>query len=90
MSDKPIQVGDLVVQIRACCAHELTESPFTGIPFVVNSFFYAEGVCDHCGSLGKSTFAESDHEFSVYVKWLKRIPPLDELESEQRKEEIEA
>ena len=95
MSDKPIQVGDLVVMVRG---HECGMKIASGIPFVVTALLRPIGGgwhCDHCNTDSAGPNEVAAEGFSkkgrgLPLSWLKRIPPLDELEFEQRKEEIEA
>ena len=88
MSDKPISVGDLVVVVRDCCGMR------PGLIFTVNSFFQAKGrKCMYCGEKVMGTLVdgvEDQENYGGEISWLKRIPPLSELEGEQRREEIEA
>ena len=91
MSER-IAVGDLVVVVRglSCgCLNrvgevfrvsEIRKSSPTGMCTSCNAIFDAQGITVACGH----------PEGTVNIKRLKRIPPLEELERETRKEEIEA
>jgi hypothetical protein len=94
MSD--IKAGDLVQVVRwKCCNGAI------GQVFTVSSFIYANiGDCQFCGT--KHRFgddhipfarSESNHLVrgaTVVTQWLKRIPPLEELENEKNKEGLHA
>ena len=89
--DKPISVGDLVAIVRSCCI------PFRdGVTiFRVESMRpdRAASVCKHCAKeFPRETYA-CDTSFprgGAPLSWLKRIPPLSEIEGEKRDEEITA
>ena len=87
MSDRPIQVGDLVVIVkpRRCCGNGDT----IGTIFTVRSF--AKKCKCACGASYEGKFAVMENGWWRCETFrLKRIPPLDELESEKRDEEITA
>lgn len=77
-SQRPIAVGDLV-QIIAwpCCGWKL------GIVRTVKEFEASNTArCGKCFRSGPSTmYARFSPDGDAPVAWLKRIPPLDELES---------
>ena len=82
-----IRVGYLVVVVRDCCGKNI------GAIRRVEAFEY-NLVC-HCQYCNKHyrqihrAFFEGDEVPSAMpVAWLKRIPPLEELEGEQSKEEL--
>jgi hypothetical protein len=87
-----IKVGDLVAVIHwPCCNGDI------GLVFNVTGLKPATGVggyCSHCGDRSKhSTTCQNaiNAKGSIFpVHWLKRIPPLDELEKEQERKEIAA
>jgi hypothetical protein len=88
----PIRVGDLVMVIKSCCRQNV-RAPI----FVVADLDYQTDdgeTCRYCGAAAPNERAAADHShgrFFVYpLSWLKRIPPLDELESEKHKEELTA
>lgn len=91
--DEPIKVGDLVAIVRCCCTGYLDgHSVFVVariemLPLAVTPFFCS--ICD--SEIQSEPFATEDPAtYGCPVSWLKRIPPLDELEGEQRREEITA
>lgn len=87
MSEKPIAVGDLVQVVRGCGC-------YGGIPFKVGKIdgpwkFY----CAICKQKTTGMLAEKDGcvagSLCVQpVSYLRRIPPLDELESVQTDEKV--
>jgi len=94
MSDKPISVGDLVQVVRwgKCrCNGRL------GLIFRVSSMgeWDAGGFCSNCKTQSvippgvKFTYARAEG-MAAYapVHWLRRIPPLDDLEGEKRDEKL--
>jgi hypothetical protein len=92
---EPIKVGDLVVLVRG---HECALAEAGGVPFVFNATYrYTTSVhCARCKA--DPLFGPGDYPrlpkslggWVVPMTWLKRIPPLDELEREQEKKEITA
>lgn len=92
--NEPIKVGDLVQIVRAkpCgCRNGL------GAIFVVSSITTgADGhVCRVCHFVwgqdrGGVSGINGYFDFCIDPKRLKRIPPLDELEGEKRRDEVEA
>jgi hypothetical protein len=90
---EPIKVGDLVVQVRACCDYEYKRSPCTGVPYRVQELPTRPALgCHRCGFYGDLLIATGFHgtHAGVYVGWLQRIPPLEELDDVKRDEEINA
>jgi len=92
--NKPISLGDLVMIVRACVPQ------LQGWIFVVNEFHYREATdCSWCGGDHKETFAvakepyanlQGDLCYAAPISWLKRIPPLEELEHAEDHDEITA
>lgn len=90
--DKPISVGDLVTVVRwPCCNGDL------GYTFRVAAVetLGAQGWCSHCGDQSGChqgmPLKAVDHNGCIYpMPWLKRIPPLDELDDVKHDEEITA
>ena len=79
---KPIAVGDLVqiVRQRKCCPEETR----WGFTFIVESIQHSESWrCSHCGmTMQADTVAWGGGPKSgAALSRLKRIPPLEELES---------
>lgn len=84
---KPIAVGDLVQVVRwSCCGVEL------GKVFVVASMSsHDDGwFCRSCrGPHPSGTFAlDGQNRVGAVLPWLKRIPPLDELEGVKTEETL--
>lgn len=84
---EPIKVGDLVCVVRdKCCGRRL------GLTFVVGEIWDGgkrKGSCFYCGFKPREAIACSDNSpdsLGAPLSWLKRIPPLSELESEKREE----
>lgn len=90
---EPIKVGDLVQVIHCCCVG--TEVA-VGHIFVVSRIVIPKGgrFTHKCGFFSTENKAIAEHKNRTLdhapLSWLKRIPPLSELEGEQRKEEINA
>ena len=89
MSER-IAVGDLVQVVKPtlCCGSTAT----LGYIFRVDNFYSGpHGPCWRCHRVGKEVLARRGKENDGWeISRLKRIPPLEELERETRKEEIEA
>ena len=85
-----IKVGDLVVVVRGKCC----QSAYIGYVFKVRRLVAETRTCKGCGQGYFSTFARTGNRkkkpHCAPIECLKRIPPLDELEGEQRKEELTA
>jgi hypothetical protein len=91
MSDKPISVGDVVIGVHTCCdAHTAA----LGIPWRVDAVVHDYCHCLFCGFKYAGTFANATGVFGVRaydrgpLPWLKRIPPLEELEVEKHDEKL--
>jgi hypothetical protein len=88
--DKPISVGDLVMVVRDCCGQYL------GLTFRVEKVWTpSQGViCTECRvDFGSISVAETGMPKGIPagrlpLSWLKRIPPLSELEGEKTQEDI--
>ena len=93
MSDKPIQVGDLVVMVRG---HECTLAKYGGIPWRVAGLINQTGggwTCPRCHehSLAPEALQGAQRNTiltALPITWLKRIPPLSELEGERTQEDM--
>ena len=80
---EPIKAGDLVIQIHACCPIYL------GRIFVVGKVDRMFFRCNGCSQADKNRLIVfTAHIAGAPVEWVKRIPPLSELEGEKRVEEI--
>lgn len=90
MSDRPIQPGDLVIQVRGhSCALEM----YGGKPFQVQAILYSlHGFsCNKCRRTNvypPADFVEPPQHGAIPLVWLKRIPPLGELEGRQDEHDI--
>lgn len=92
--DKPISVGDLVVVVRTCCpkrdelgAHFRVAS--------ISAFMGGEWGCKHCDAYGYDSKIIAEQHYGpkrdskhAPLGWLKRIPPMEELEGEKRDEKL--
>jgi hypothetical protein len=82
---KAIQVGDLVQVIRACCS-----SPYLGEVRTVTRLYIGHGRC-RCGTKhvgANAAMLDGIPECGFRIEWLKRFPPLDELERDQIVDEL--
>jgi hypothetical protein len=90
--DKPISVGDLVQVVTPCC------DMVRGWTFTVTVIQYRtwQTQCDGCGHKAKGYYAaKADSagphgEAGCPVPFLKRIPPLDELDDVRTEDEVTA
>jgi hypothetical protein len=90
-----IKAGDMVIFMRACCSEG---DPYLGMVYQVEAiegrFPYVH--CDGCSTKHVGRFARfklsADAPFTAYIppKWLKKIPPLVEVETAKHTEEITA
>jgi hypothetical protein len=91
---EPIKAGDLVVVVHDCCGHWL------GKVFTVRNVGRESDLLE-CGVCAFKSENYSDLAFNAHwsrkgqvwcapTSWLKRIPPLSELEGEKHKEELTA
>ena len=88
--DKPIQVGDLVMLVRWPHEHYplIPQDVQLGGVYTVTKID-SPAWCSRC----REEFGAGgmmDNGYGAPLAWLKRIPPLPELESEKRDEEITA
>jgi hypothetical protein len=87
-----IEAGDLVMIVREC--HGLQAYNASGIGYVFTVSYVEHQEMEHCAAcFGSHTglFAVSTHEFGngclqAPVSWLKKIPPLSELEGKEERE----
>ena len=87
MSDRPIQVGDLVQVVRPtrCCGGTKT----IGWTYLVMSFNSMDSYkCEACGAITRSPVADRGYGWGCTVDRLKRIPPLSELEGQRTQEDL--
>jgi hypothetical protein len=87
--DKPISVGDLVVRVRSCCGvHVGTIRRIEGFSEPT------ECQCITCGSkngvMVKAYFEGDATPSACPLPWLKRIPPLEELDDVRTEDEVTA
>lgn len=91
--NEPIKVGDLVAVVHQCCD---TDSELGEIFSVTRMRGPLLMTCSHCKWSAVTVGAIGGHASNlpwfggVPVHWLKRIPPLDELDDVKREEEITA
>ena len=81
-NNRPISVGDLVMVVHECCPHESS----LGEIQTVLSIEHDRATCEWCdcvtsGHHAHLSDAEDNDTFWLPLSWLKRIPPLSELES---------
>ena len=86
MSDRPIQVGDLVMVVKAipCCG---TIGQWMGKIFTVVAFA-PTWTCAKCKKTTFATAAMIDSHWRQPLVRLKRIPPLEELEGQRTEEKL--
>ena len=87
---EPIKVGDLVMLVRECCPVDSAIGKIFSVAELRNHSYW----CHYCrwsaGQLSGARVNGQDSHCSYPLSWLKRIPPLSELEGENRDEEITA
>lgn len=83
---EPIKVGDLVMVLRTHCRSREEGAVMT----VTNLAFPKTGTCWGCGKELIACAAELDGAGWNPLQWLRRIPPLDELERDQIVKELTA
>lgn len=92
--DKPISIGDLVIILRAHCPG--SEAIELGMVRIVEDLMAPPASqslqCRQCHGIywWGGPIAQVEPNGWHPTPWLKRIPPLGELESEKRDEEITA
>lgn len=83
-SRESIEVGDLVMLVRQHCTNKAS-----GEIAKVTHFERCALRCSHCGTpLGSDEVVFTDGRIRAPRAWLKRIPPLSELEGERTQEDI--
>lgn len=97
-----IRVGDLVVMVRG---HECLYAKGAGIPFTVTELVHPTGggwMCGYCqqrsagpneeGALGIKPYRATSpgNLTAIPISWLKRIPPLSQLDDVKCDEELTA
>jgi hypothetical protein len=90
-----IKVGDLVAVVRwPCCKGALGEIWKVASLFVSSEVTTYHASCAFCGAkhghnmVLASSVGYANRQATVPVPWLKRIPPLDELERDQIVDEL--
>ena len=94
--DKPISVGDLVQIVRADCDGAIRN--VLGNVYTVTAIGAEARHCPWCKhhfTAAETATTDRPSKSGVYnhavpLAWLKRIPPIEELEGEKRDEEITA
>lgn len=89
---EPIKVGDLVMVVRG---HACTIDDFGGIPFRVTAIRrlrLSVYCCRRCGTDGihAGPYYVPHEGAGIPFEWLKRIPPLTEPETVERRDEVTA
>jgi hypothetical protein len=87
---EPIQVGDLVVIVGMGCPHGIEE---LGRVFRVGEVVHEHTLCQICHKrhgLNWCVVDPADDDLAYPFSWLKRIPPLSELDDVKHDEEITA
>lgn len=90
-ADRSIAVGDLVQVVNSCCKRRGDQ--FLGAIFKVSDLVVGTTGCS-CGWKPNGTIkAKSETVFCgdgthCPTQWLKRIPPLDELEGQRTEENL--
>jgi hypothetical protein len=94
---EPIKVGDLVMIVRG---HECAVRLKGGIPYTVTAIVPQVGGGWYCNACNTKDHAPHDlfgaalwhtgHGNGMPLSWLKRIPPLSELDDVKNDEEITA
>ena len=85
MSDRPIQVGDLVAIVRACCK---PSEKYIGKIFIARPPRHQPMECGDCGTLHPAPHFTDDTGTHWASYRLKRIPPLSELEGQRTYEKM--
>ena len=87
--NEPIKVGDLVRVVKAHCPGFDREA--SGVVFVVEELSGPRAHrCSHCRSIFFGVVALGGDNWAIPLPYLRRIPPLSELEDVKREEEITA
>jgi hypothetical protein len=89
MNERPIQVGDLVQVVRSCC----DRAPCYGDIFTVGAIRESFTQCSFCRSANRGLHGGTRIEGNsgvggVPLEWLKRFPPLEELEGQRTEESL--
>ena len=87
MSDRPIQVGDLVQIVRGtrCC----NKPGHVGLIYTVTRMKSSKWHCSHCNSEESELLVAGVGHMNGYeMSRLKRIPPLEELEGEKTEKDL--
>jgi hypothetical protein len=85
---EPIKAGDLVMIVKDFCGCDIGEIFVAG---EIQNRFNSLQVCNECGTYGDTPILRTRRLKGWYpVSWLKRIPPLSELDDVRQDEEIHA
>jgi hypothetical protein len=85
--DRPISVGDLVQVVRwDCCAGILGE--VFRVQIIRQSTPKAR--CTYCKAEQGSVLAVDSDKYMAPLAWVKRIPPLEELDEVRTEDEVTA
>jgi hypothetical protein len=86
---EPIKVGDLVILIRTCGCK--SKNDVTGYISQVTEIRHADRPCQCCGKIWPTDVVFPIGQWgdaNVPFSWVKRIPPLSELEGQPTQEDI--
>ena len=84
---REIKTGDMVVIVYQCCSVDSE----LGHVFRVTKVLETGTGCSYCGDTFEGLCAEAadgSGPHAVPLHWLKRIPPLEELEGQNQKEDL--
>lgn len=84
---EPIKPGDLVRIVRSCCPRFVQGPAIFELRSIVNLGVTKCMFCDAIipeGAEGTGEF----HRIGVPMPWLRKVPPLEELEGEKTQEDI--
>ena len=87
MSDRPIQVGDLVMVVRGCCSWHLGHVYKVEEITSYGPFHCAPGGCNHRGHY---VCARVPNKIATPLPWLKRLDPdalRDDVPADERLKE---
>lgn len=91
--NKRIEVGDLVVIVRG---HDCILRCWAGVPFRVEEIRQPVSGGWRCSMCGRDLMGPNEpsagpfHRGYVPISWLKRIPPLTDLERQDEREKVSA
>ena len=84
-----IQAGDLVILIRTHGCGD-GPGPCVGHIFTVTNIEYKPTICPTCNKIETEWSAWGLEKYLTPLSWLKKIPPLNELETTEQEEKLTA